>query len=173
MKSIYSKFLSIFVFFIAGHAMALPSPTSLVEACDLIKGTPAALTFNTECKELSVNGADFNLNAIGACSRLRDNNMGNLVIFPCLVAIRDRVYTDDQVTACDELADEASTLSCFHSTGTPRVSNATSAQISVMELSQTVNYSLSAVNNYQMKSAQDALTALLNKLNYASQVICK
>jgi hypothetical protein len=142
---------------------------TLAETCGRITGMSALL--KTECMALGSDPATYwDAGALSACYRFQDN-IGNMAIYPCVVAIRNRMYTPDQVSYCDNIADLSASISCFRTLGAPASSGATVATVG--EVSQVIDYSLGALESFQVQSAKDALSHLKQKLANAAAISCK
>jgi hypothetical protein len=126
---------------------------------------------NAECNALARDDAYFDPDALSACARLTDV-IGNSVIFPCVVAVRNRIYAPSQVQFCDQIEDEVQTLVCFRTTGFPKLPFSGSV-VAVGEVNQVIDFSLGALNAFQVDSAKDALSSLRQRLSSAASISCQ
>jgi hypothetical protein len=169
MKKLAPLFLAISVTFTSYLAFALPNQSTLAKTCSKIGSLAPYMTEG--CLAAAQGNSTFDQHALGACGRLQDN-VSNQVIYPCVMAIRDKVYTDDEVNNCDSMRDGATTIRCFRDSGSIKPgspeSGGTPAPVqgpTVEELNTMIDYVVTSVTDFKTEMALNGLNTLRAKIN--------
>ena len=165
-----NKLITLAIFFFTVNLYAFPSPNTLSNTCSSIGSLASYM--RVACLAEKSSNAYFNQYALGACQRLTDN-VSNQIIYPCVIAIKNKTYSNIEIANCDNMADEFSTISCFRNSGSLAGNSSGSiGKVSILEINNIINFSIGAISQYQTQAAIDALTKLKSDLQSMNSLYC-